>query len=709
MRFTELNTNVENYVKKASENGFAENLRREGVAYVTSLFPENIAPDSDALALIVDGLKRVYPTFTLPNWSDEERGMRRDRMEQAREKLVDNVMGRVIAKMKAGEFSTTERSNLCLLDTAGTKEADEANLALADAVNKNDLEAIGAAWDRKLAAIDPPTIDELRALSDEELIENYGKFRDLAEVAEESENVLKRANNSELPINESTRAKLEIMKGQMNVYAALQARMELMADPIYEFLDVQALPFGKQAQSFGVAFMELAGNPKLGELTDSGKTLTTLVEHVGCSCLELLADEMRKQGIRPEECTVPTADGSAPLVSEGYSWNGEVDDMGRGMTYGKGICVVDKTGTPNVFRLSEQGSIVRTNAKELAFGGLSEVAQVEKLMDGANRRWLLTGSGEFAQARKLSHLLGKQCKALGDPPSAESRAALKQTLEQILQQTRDYAEKKSTKTTHSALETKRMEAMEALGALAEREMHNLDLYEKVEQLNHAKRERNQAAMTEQYTKAETFEAPSPVTAGVAIDAPMAFAPKEKNALMSEINTKYLNESELNRRQYLTNQRSALRDELYGKMTRSGNDGREINEEKGLLDVRGDAFTPKQQHMAKMAMARMYVLDIVNMERSKIEGEFITPAEDSMEWQLMENGETLIEKIAAEPAFNSLIGEVTPLRFQQFLQKNGPQKMREFKENLGKMQEENIPEKKQPQPSKEQGGKVLGSN
>lgn len=689
-RYGELILKGNNYVKEHYEKNDKPDLRGSAVGFLSRMFPVPIEDGSKRLQERVEFLQKVFPTFKMPVKTSEERSGRRRVMQRARKEIAELIVDRAIAEKKMSPFVLPNRAYSCLIDYS--EEATEKNNRLAEAMKKNDPGEMGALWDEKLAEMELPDLDKLNALSDWDLVKDFRKYDQLSLVAQESARLLEEAKAGNLQLGDAAKEKLETLVGQMSHYAFLRQRMELIADPMYEYVDLKDLPLNKQAKHDAM----IAGDYD-SYMADYCKIVTSLLSSVGGRVGEQVRHGLQQQGFNADQWMIGLGSNGKWV---GLSANSnKVDGICMELQLDRPICLRDEQDNIYTFKMDKEGKPVPVDAKKVIFGTMQqEFSSAAALMDGAHRGWLLTGSNEFAQARRLSHQLLEQSR---DP--ALSREDMKKTLGDILTQTAAYEERKRRSSSGSPLEKQRVEAMSALRRMAEKKLYEMRLYEVVDYIGKEKLRREKKPLRDE-SKIQTNTVSEESTA-------MHFETKEeKKALMEKINAKYLDGTE-DKRESLTKQRAALRNELYGiaeVIDRDSKGKPKFFETKGLMDVRGEKYDPRQQKMARRAMARMYILDIVALER-KEQGpdQFGLPGEGTMERQLMEKGEDLVEELAKTLDKNVLIGEVRPCDFQQFMEKGSSEKIKLFFGKVAKKNEPSIPEKKQPQPSKEQGGKVIG--
>lgn len=555
------------------------------------------------------------PGFQITPEIQAQRKERRARSEQMLQKWTD-VLTNQMYREGYNDLSTNDghgtlsREMYALLDASGTPEAEAKNQQILPILQGSDSAAkTKLVLDRLEEA--RRLLDESRSMTDAQVVEHFAELYRASKVAAEIQNYL---GNKDLTFNAEQREHLKQFEQRyMTASMSLTARMELMANPLYEVLDPHRL-----------AQMDLTGSLQTdaedGKLPEGDYTqLTDYLKNL---------QQMMRYPTKLKENTVEEyfqKISDDPEKIELYDYMGErsgdgASVMGAALQRGQPMIAVFPNGEVQAFRALEKPdsiSLAKVSMEKVVNeGAATTMDTLAKELKKADPWYLWSGSDEFKNVRVTLEHVQENFKRLDEPTTEKQAEDMERQMRELKKAADDYLETKS-RPYKNDLERSRVMAATRLQQFASDKLAQIGFLAQ--------------AREKHFEQEAQPQLPYDVVANKA-------------------------------HEYF--QMKVWGNEKGNEALRLHSDARNALHTSEMLSLtQAEQFTPEEKKRVRHLMAQMTALDVILNDRNTKDGQ--------MEIALNQVGrEKFVEGIEASKEFEELTKNLTPKAFGRFIANDG---------------------------------------
>lgn len=639
-------------------------VRRCGAHATMEQYRENLEPILEMANLTHERLgeiiKEEVPDFVQPpveEWRPRER-----LSKQALEFMIHAAFNETTMDTRY-----MNKVNRALLDFSGTPEAEATNQQVKELFTKGTKEEQRNYVMGYAKSLLEQDTEQLRTMSDEEVVRNAAKLkRDSNFVAA----VKGFMADGELGLNDSDMAILERLSKKRSQFARPIARLEVISDPYYAVAPPEQLLSAdmnkvsetyQYHQYFGVTDSRLTNDLFRGEYLKSVQNLQACDgERWKESMLEQIPEELR-----------PDTRGMTFRNGETME---ELDaaNIAVAMQQGTPVICMTSAGSPRLFTAGENFEAVQQSPRVAADRFINGFAIDKDLsqemvdrIEEDDHLWIRS-SKEFREMKASMKALDKAIKSMKPNPSLDDIMNLKEMTEKVEKASKAYLKKKrvgeENEPDHSTLEQNRIGAAQCALEYVEKQTARLDLYLNLRNPQRLEssilNQTNQERMAENIDAERRFErvASSPAT--------------QFNRAPGHDNPGDLHQMAEHYYDGIQCPPSELGGEGLDRLKKHLQSPGEGVHRLAELAAQS-ALSPEQQKEAKSIMAEMTVFEMVLAGRG---GKTENIQATELEQKIAVSWGGARKSLEDAPAFNRLVGNITPERLQDFIRQNGARNM-----------------------------------
>lgn len=542
-----------------------------------------------------------------------------------------------------GKETAPLREYQCLMDRAGTPKSRKRNEELNEIFLHGDPKAKGAAIREAYLPYRDMTADRLLAMTPEEMMKDYPRFTRLLQLVAESEKFVEKATKTppEVELDIETLALLEKMNALQNIAASVKAKLDVIANPYYEFLDEEKLGdlFGldNQLSEQGCSI----GHPVM----DYGQVLNNLHAFRDAAVKDqttLLEEELKRSEIDPQQAIILDAEGNRLFRDGDLTRTGKTEQ--ESLLKNATVTVVNKKdGSIRSIRMGKLRPMP-DEKRSIRGGGYADMGDPKgklknlfRQLDATDSAFLFTNSGEFKRLKTALKEFRDSYEPLGAAPDDNRVREQKEKFEALKKAAEAYTAYKSKKTPDK-LNRREQDRLEACRAICEMSGDYLELLEIANTENQPK---------QAVANTDSREVP-------------------RNTVVAKARGFYLKGDArgVDQGSGMEELRKSIADDL--------------NKYDNLF-TKAPALNDTEKEIARTLMAKMVVYDLILQERIA-EGQTNTPTvkagpiETRLNQDLLANFSAMsknavVTEIAASSGFRDMVGDITPDRVLDFLSRN----------------------------------------